>query len=119
MTFGGAADPVWRRGLEEFRAGRFFEAHEDWERLWKGASGKDRRFLQGLIQLAGALVHLERGRTGPAARLLRLSREKLDPFPDGYGGLPLDRLRNVIGAASDAAPRTLDARVLAGELALF
>jgi len=114
--FGAAAHPLWGKGLEEFRAGRFFEAHEEWERLWKAASGEDRRFLQGLIQLAAALVHLERGRTAPAMRLFRLSREKLDPFPDGHGGLALDRIRAVIDAASAGEPRTLDAGALAREL---
>lgn len=116
MTFGRAADPVWRKGVEEFRAGRFFEAHEDWERLWKGATGEDRRFLQGLIQLAAALVHLERGRAIPAERLLRLSRRKLDPFPDGFGGLALDRLRDVIDSVPEGASPVLDARVLSRTL---
>jgi uncharacterized protein len=100
VSFAAGADPLWQKGLEEFRAGRFFEAHEEWERLWKGASGPDRRFLQGLIQLAAALVHADRGRTAPAVRLLRLAREKLDPFPDGHAGLALGRLREAIDAAS-------------------
>ncbi|HUM01504.1 MAG TPA: DUF309 domain-containing protein [Thermoanaerobaculia bacterium] len=117
--FGAATHPLWAKGLEEYRAGRFFEAHEEWELLWKEASGEDRRFLQGLIQLAAALVHLERGRTAPAGRLLRLSREKLDPFPDGHGGLALDRLRAALDAASAREPRTLDAGVLARELSRF
>lgn len=98
MSFRGAADPLFARGLEEFRRGRFFEAHEEWERLWKTASGSDRVFLQGLIQMAAGLVHSERGRAAPAMRLFRLAREKLDPFPDGYGGLPLDRVRAALDA---------------------
>ena len=116
MTFRAAADPHWLRGLEAFRAGRYFEAHEEWERLWREASGEDRRFLQGLIQLAAALVHLERGRTAPAARLLSLSREKLAPFRDGFGGLALGRLWDLIEAAPDGEPEALDAGALAREL---
>lgn len=98
MPFGAAADPLYTKGLHEFRAGRYFEAHEEWERLWKTASGDDRLFLQGLIQLAAGLVHLERRRPAPAMRLLRLAREKLARFPDRHGGLPLDSLRDVLDA---------------------
>lgn len=98
MSFRAAADPQFARGLHEFRAGRFFEAHEEWERLWKRGSGTDRLFLQGLIQLAAGLVHSERGRTAPALRLFRLARQKLAPFPEGYAGLPLDRLRSALDA---------------------
>ncbi len=75
-----------------------------WERLWKTATGVDRLFLQGLIQLAAGLVHSERGRTAPAMRLFRLSRQKLAPYPDGYGGLPLDRLRSALDAQLDDGP---------------
>ena len=32
-------DPLFAKGLEEFRAGRFFEAHEEWETLWMTADG--------------------------------------------------------------------------------
>jgi predicted metal-dependent hydrolase len=90
------ADPLFARGLEEFRTGRFFEAHEVWERLWKTAPEGDRLFLQGLIQLAAGLVHCERGRTAPAMRLFRLARQKLAEYPDGYCGLPLDGLRSAL-----------------------
>ncbi|HQR46131.1 MAG TPA: DUF309 domain-containing protein [Thermoanaerobaculia bacterium] len=116
-SFAAGADPLWQKGLEEFRAGRFFEAHEEWERLWKGASGPDRRFLQGLIQLAAALVHVERGRTAPAVRLLRLAREKLDPFPDGHGSLALGRLREAIDAASGPEASGSDLAGLVARLA--
>jgi predicted metal-dependent hydrolase len=96
-----ADHPLFVRGLQEFRGGRFFEAHEEWERLWKTATGNDRLFLQGLIQLAAGLVHTERGRTAPATRLFRLSRQKLAPYPDGYAGLPLGRVRSALDQRLD------------------
>ena len=107
MIFGGLGDPLFRSGLDEYRKGRFFEAHEEWERLWKSAAGDDRLFLQGLIQLAAGLVHLERGRPEPGLRLLGLAREKLVRFPDGFGGIAIERLRDLIDVAiadGSAAP---------------
>ena len=90
--FSGGASPFFVKGLEEFRAGRFFEAHEEWELLWKGSRGDDRVFLQGLIQLAAARVHIGRGNPAPAARLLALAKEKLDRFEGDQAGIRIDAL---------------------------
>ena len=49
------------RAVVYFNAAAFFEAHEDWEELWHDAEGDERRWLQGLIQVAAAFVHFERG----------------------------------------------------------
>ncbi|MDL2718109.1 MAG: DUF309 domain-containing protein [Acidobacteriota bacterium] len=91
-SFGSGASPLFGKGLEEFRAGRFFEAHEEWELLWKGSSGDDRIFLQGLIQLAAARVHIGRGNSAPAARLLALAKEKLDRFAGDQAGIRISAL---------------------------
>jgi FMN phosphatase YigB (HAD superfamily) len=82
LRFSAGGAPLFAKGLHEFRAGRFFEAHEEWELLWKESTGDDRIFLQGLIQLAAARVHLGRGNPAPAARLLALAKAKLDRFGD-------------------------------------
>ena len=86
-VFGNAASPLFAKGLEEFRAGRYFEAHEEWEMLWKDSAGDDKVFLQGLIQLAAARVHLGRGNPAPAARLFALAKQKLDRFERDQAGI--------------------------------
>lgn len=53
--------PRFERAVVLFNAGAYFEAHEDWEELWHEAEGAERVWLQGLIQLAAAFVHFERG----------------------------------------------------------
>jgi hypothetical protein len=106
VIFGGVGDPLFRSGLDEYRRGHFFEAHEEWERLWKSAAGNDRLFLQGLIQLAAGLVHLEKGRPAPGLRLLGLAREKLVRFPDGFGGIAVKQLEEALGAATTAEGET-------------
>jgi predicted metal-dependent hydrolase len=53
-----------------FNAGLYFEVHEVLEALWRGATGSTKTFLQGLLQIAVALHHVERGnRSGAAAQL--------------------------------------------------
>jgi len=65
-------------GRAAFNRGEYFLAHELWEEVWREADDADRRLhLQGLIQIAGGLHHLQRRRPGPAAGLLRKGLEKL------------------------------------------
>ena len=89
------------RGLEEFRAGRFFDAHEEWETLWLESEGDAKLFLQALIQIAAACYHLTRGNVAPGTRLLSLAERKLAPFGDAYAGIRLDLLRRGITTAQD------------------
>ena len=52
---------IFDRAVRAFNARRFYEAHEDWETLWNDAEGAQRRWLQGLIQIAAGFFHFERG----------------------------------------------------------
>jgi len=65
-----------------FNLGLFYEAHDVLEELWladrQGANGA---FYKGLIQFAGAFVHLKRGRLRPAAALFKLARASLRNYP--------------------------------------
>jgi uncharacterized protein len=64
-------------GRSAFEEGRFFEAHELWEEVWRELEGEERRLVQGLIQIAAGLHHRGRGRHAPAARLVAKGLEKL------------------------------------------
>jgi predicted metal-dependent hydrolase len=88
-------DPELKEGARLFDAGRFWEAHEAWEQAWKRLpKGSDeRRFYQGLILLAAAFLHRERGKTAPAVRCYRSAMEKLEGLPDETMGLDLAALR--------------------------
>ena len=67
-------------GIEQYNAGYFFEAHETWEELWLQSPPPFREFLQGLIQLAAAFVHLMRREYPGTIRLLDEAIAKLqDP----------------------------------------
>lgn len=80
-----------------FNAGRYFEAHEVLEPLWLAVRARaEARFYQGLIQLAGAFVHWQKGRPGPARALLRRCREQWEGYPARYAGLDLARLRGQV-----------------------
>jgi hypothetical protein len=60
----------------------FYEAHDVLEELWlPQRQAPEGNFYKGLIQLAGAFVHLQKNRLRPAGRLLKLSRSNLLPYP--------------------------------------
>jgi len=54
-----------RKGIELFNRGEFFDAHEVLEDVWRGAPAEQKKFLQGVVQLAVAFHHYSTGnRTG-------------------------------------------------------
>ena len=71
---------LFQEGLSHYRSGDFFESHESWEDLWSDYYLKDRKFVQGLIQLSVSFVHLGNGNMNGAKSLLNKSKEKFQLF---------------------------------------
>ena len=68
--------------FECFNQGLYYEAHDVLEELWLPVRHEsDGKFYQGLIQLAGAFVHLQKDRLRPAAALFDKARENLKKYP--------------------------------------
>ena len=63
-------DPRFAQGVELFNAAQWYEAHDVFEALWHETTDPERRWLQGVVQIAVAMVHLGRGNTNGAAILL-------------------------------------------------
>lgn len=75
----------------------FFEAHEVLEDLWlPGRHGPNGDFYKGLIQLAGAFVHLQKNRLRPAAALFKLAQANLEKYPARHEQLDLQRVQNLM-----------------------
>ena len=75
----------YHKGIRYFNREKFFEAHEAWEEIWKRTTDEeDKQFLQGLIQAAAYLVHIQKGESG--SDLYEKSSEKLQSFRGGYWG---------------------------------
>ena len=72
-----SVNELLERGRAAFNRGEFFEAHEHWEEAWRGLQGDERVFVQGLIQIAAGLHHLQHERARPAAGLLGKGLEKI------------------------------------------
>ncbi len=83
---------TFRRGLEEFNTEHFFEAHEVWEEVWLASAEPEKRFLQGIIQIAAAFHHYQRGNLLGTRSLLEAGLGRLRDFPGDQGGISLDLL---------------------------
>jgi predicted metal-dependent hydrolase len=94
-----ALDPRYQGYFSCFNAGQYYEAHDVLENLWLETKGDDSLFFKGLIQVAGAFVHLQKQflhpdhakhgrRLRPAVRLFALAMANLEPF--GPSHLHLD-----------------------------
>jgi predicted metal-dependent hydrolase len=85
--------------FECFNRQLFFEAHEVLEELWLAhRDGPNYAFYKGLIQLAGAFVHLQKNRLRPAAALFRLADANLRKYPPVYEQLDLAEVLALIHA---------------------
>jgi hypothetical protein len=74
-----------------FNRGEYYEAHDVLEDLWlaEGKAGANHGFYKGLIQLAGAFVHLQKGRLGPSVALFRLAEANFARYPAVHAGIDL------------------------------
>lgn len=84
--------------FECFNRELFYEAHDVLEELWlPNRTGANGAFYKGLIQFAGAFVHLQKGRPQPAAALLRLARDNLQKYPAVHERLAVADVLKLIG----------------------
>lgn len=74
-------------GIELWDQQRFFESHECLEHVWHAAPPDDADLWQGVIQVAVAGVHLQRGNPSGARTLLDRAAQRLSGYPDTHRGI--------------------------------
>ena len=83
--------------FECFNRQLFYEAHDVLEELWlPQRHGPNGAFYKGLIQLAGAFVHLQKSRPGPAVALFRLAETNLQKYRGQHQRLDLGNVLQLI-----------------------
>jgi predicted metal-dependent hydrolase len=79
-----------------FNAHLYYEAHDVLEEVWLPIRGQAQaKFYQGLIQMAGGFVHLQKQRLGPAARLFALALANFEGYPARHEGVNLETIRQI------------------------
>jgi len=83
--------------FECFNRGLFYEAHEVLEALWlTDREGPNYAFYKGMIQLAGAFVHLQKNRLRPSAALFKLAQANLRKYPSVHEHLDVAAVLRLI-----------------------
>ncbi len=77
----------FRQGVDLFNAGRFWQAHEAWEDVWRRKAGDCEYFFKGLIQAAAAFHQFEQGRYRGMMTHFSRACGKLKPFVPEYLGI--------------------------------
>jgi len=99
---------LFEDGLLFFNSGRYYQAHESWEDLWRVTEGPIREFYQGLIQAAVALHHLQRGNQIGAKGQIAKSIGHLTSFPKNPHLIDTDALiKQLQEISGDMRPRSV------------
>jgi hypothetical protein len=108
---GTVADhPYYRAFFRCWNEQRYYEAHDVLEQVWlqKTTTPEDAQYFKGLIQAAGAFVHLQKQfehpthpkhgrRLAPAVRLFRLAEKNLAPLGPQRHKFDLAKFREMLG----------------------
>ncbi len=89
------------RGLGLIREGRFFEAHEELELVWRAAEASERDFYQGLVHVAVAWYQAGRGRPVATASQLDKAARRLTAFAPEHRGVDVAGVLAQVSAARE------------------
>lgn len=103
-------EAAFKRGLDEIRAGHYFEAHEELEEAWRAAPTEERDFFQGLVHVAVAWYQAGRNRPVATGRQLEKAARRLAAFAPAHRGVDVEYVLAQVEAAQK--------RVTAGSLDL-
>jgi len=99
--------PFYRAYFQCWNEQRYYEAHDVLEQVWLNKDSTDDDFFKGLIQAAGAFVHLQKNfehpehpkhsrRLRPAVRLFQLAEKNLVRFSPKHHGLDVAHLLSIL-----------------------
>ena len=90
-------------GVELFNSGRYWDAHEVWERDWTpDRRGPDSGFYKGLIQVAAGCLHYTRHNRRGAVNKWRSGADYLRPYLPEHRGISVATLVNSVDGFLEA-----------------
>ncbi len=79
--------------IAQFNQQDFYACHDTLEAIWVEAPTDEKKFYQGLLQVAVAYYHLGNGNWRGAVVLLGEGRFRLLAYAPSYAGIDVDQLR--------------------------
>ena len=112
-----AGHPFYRAYFRCWNDQKYYEAHDVLEQLWLNTNTPDDDFFKGLIQAAGAFVHLQKNfehpshakhgrRLRPAVRLFALAEKNLANYAPHHHDLNVAGLLNLLKTEREKIERS-------------
>lgn len=86
------ASPEFERGIAEFNQQQFYACHDTLEAIWIDAPEIDKRFYQGILQVAVGCYHLSNDNLRGAIILLGEAVRRLCDYQPDYQGVDVEQL---------------------------
>ena len=84
--------PEFERGIAEFNRQEFYACHDTLEAVWVEAEEADKRFYQGILQVAVGCYHLSNDNLRGAIILLGEAVRRLRDYQPEYEGIDVEQL---------------------------
>ncbi|MBE9187468.1 DUF309 domain-containing protein [Microcoleus sp. LEGE 07076] len=99
------------QGIEQFNSQEFYACHDTLEALWMEAGEPDKRFYQGILQIAVALYHLGNQNWRGAVILLGEGINRLSYYQPSYAEIAVEDLlvksAKLLSALQQAGPEAV------------
>ena len=86
------APAEWIQGINEFNDREYYACHDTLEALWMDSIDPDKKFYQGVLQIAVACYHLHNRNWRGAVTLLGEGIGRLPYYQPVYAGIDVARL---------------------------
>jgi uncharacterized protein len=83
---------MWLQGIAEFNRHEYYACHDTLEALWMDSIDPDKKFYQGVLQIAVACHHLQNHNLKGAAILLGEGMGRLRYYQPVYAGIDVSQL---------------------------
>ncbi|MER3433749.1 MAG: DUF309 domain-containing protein [Leptolyngbya sp. ERB_1_1] len=84
-------EEFWQ-GIDQFNRGEFYACHDTLEAIWIEAPTFEKKFYQGILQIAVGLYHLGNHNWRGAVILLGEGLNRLREYHPEYGGINVEQL---------------------------
>jgi uncharacterized protein len=84
--------PQWLQGIAEFNSREYYACHDTLEALWMDSIDPDKKFYQGVLQIAVACYHLHNRNWRGAVTLLGEGIGRLPYYQPVYAGIDVTEL---------------------------
>lgn len=91
-----AKEEAISRAIRLFNDEKYWGAHESLEQVWKKSSGNEKALLNGIILIAAAFVHDEKGEHDVCLSILSRAAAKLAVSSGQYYGIDIDLIKSQV-----------------------